>query len=141
MGPRLVFVLAGGHAGVFFKGFIKSGHGFEADVIGNGLDFHVLSFGIGHDLFGFFYAVEVDVIEKLSFYHVIEQLGELVVGYRKERDFSEEALSHMPLFFLARALTWLGWTFTRYETETAQEMRPLVIEMACDLSEGYLSAG
>lgn len=80
---RLVFVQAGGGAGVFFKGFIKSGHGFEADVIGDGLYFPVLSFGIGHDLFGFFDSVDVDVIEKLSFYPVIEHLGELVVGNRE----------------------------------------------------------
>ena len=65
----------------------------------------------------------------------------VVAGYREERDLSEEALSHLPLFFLARALTWLGWTLTRYETETAQEMRPFIIEIASALAEEYVSAG
>jgi Ser/Thr protein kinase RdoA (MazF antagonist) len=65
----------------------------------------------------------------------------LVGGYREERELSEEALSYMPLFFLARALTWLGWSYTRYETETAQMMRPIIIEMACALAEEYVSAG
>jgi Ser/Thr protein kinase RdoA (MazF antagonist) len=63
----------------------------------------------------------------------------LVGGYRKERDLSEEALSYLPLFFLARALTWLGWSLTRSETEMAQIMRPIIIEMACGLAEDYLS--
>ncbi len=64
----------------------------------------------------------------------------LVAGYRKERHLSEEALSHLPLFFLARALTWLGWTLTRYETETAQMMRPYIIEITCGLAQEYVSA-
>ena len=63
----------------------------------------------------------------------------MIKGYRKVRDISDEALSLLPLFSLARALTWLGWSFTRYETETAQMLRPLIIELACGLSEGYLS--
>ena len=65
----------------------------------------------------------------------------LVAGYRKERDLSEEALSYLPLFYLARALAWLGWSHTRSETETAQIMRPVIIEMACAIAEDYLSAG
>ncbi len=65
----------------------------------------------------------------------------LIAGYRRERDLSDEALSFLPLFYLARALTWLAWMFTRYETETAQAMKPFVIELACGLAEDYLSAG
>jgi Ser/Thr protein kinase RdoA (MazF antagonist) len=63
----------------------------------------------------------------------------LIAGYRGERDLSDDALSFFPLFFLARALTWLAWSFTRSETETAQAMRPFVIELACGLSDDYLS--
>ena len=65
----------------------------------------------------------------------------LISGYRRERDLSDETLSFLPLFFLARALTWVGWSFTRYETETAQAVRPLVIGLACGLAEDYLSSG
>jgi Ser/Thr protein kinase RdoA (MazF antagonist) len=64
----------------------------------------------------------------------------LTAGYRRERDLSDEALSFLPLFFLARALTWVGWSFTRYETETAQAIRPIVIALACGLAEDYLSS-
>lgn len=64
----------------------------------------------------------------------------LIAGYRGERDLSDETLSFLPLFFLARALTWVGWSFTRYETETAQAIRPFVIELACGLAEDYLSS-
>jgi Ser/Thr protein kinase RdoA (MazF antagonist) len=65
----------------------------------------------------------------------------LIAGYRRERDLSDETLSFLPLFFIARALTWLGWSFTRYETETAQAIRPFVIGLVCGLSEDYLSSG
>lgn len=65
----------------------------------------------------------------------------LIAGYRRERDLSDDALSFLPLFFLARALTWIGWSLTRHETETAQMIRPFVIEIACGLAEDYLSAG
>ena len=65
----------------------------------------------------------------------------LIEGYRGKRDLSDETLSFLPLFFLTRALTWVGWSFTRYETETAQAIRPFVIGLACGLAEDYLSSG
>jgi Ser/Thr protein kinase RdoA (MazF antagonist) len=63
----------------------------------------------------------------------------LISGYRCERKLPDDALLILPSFFLARALTWLGWSLTRYETETAQRTRPHVIVLACGLAEDYLS--
>jgi Ser/Thr protein kinase RdoA (MazF antagonist) len=62
----------------------------------------------------------------------------LVSGYRQHRDLPDSQLEHMPLFFLARSFTYLGWVHTRKETETARELAPLLIEKACGLAEQYL---
>ena len=63
----------------------------------------------------------------------------LITGYRKHRQLDEKTLELMPLFFLARGTTYLGWVHTRAETETAQELTPLILEMVCGLAEEYLS--
>jgi hypothetical protein len=46
----------------------------------------------------------------------------------------------LPLFFLARGITYLGWVHTRSETETARELTPMIRELVCDLAENYLSS-
>jgi Ser/Thr protein kinase RdoA (MazF antagonist) len=63
----------------------------------------------------------------------------LVKGYREHRDLPDSQLQHMPLFFLARGFTYLGWVHTRHETETAQELTPMLIDKACRLAEAYLA--
>lgn len=62
----------------------------------------------------------------------------LLTGYRKHRKLSDEQLEQLPLFFLARAFTYVGWVHTRPETQTAIEMTSVLLEMACQQAEEYL---
>jgi Ser/Thr protein kinase RdoA (MazF antagonist) len=62
-----------------------------------------------------------------------------IEGYRAKRPLSDKELAHLPLFLLARGTTYLGWVYTRSETETAQELTPMLIGMVCPLAEEYLS--
>jgi len=64
----------------------------------------------------------------------------MVAGYRRHRALPDSQLEHMPLFFLARGFTYLGWAHTRQETETAKELAPMLIEKACALADEYLKA-
>ena len=64
----------------------------------------------------------------------------LVDGYRAHRSLPDEQLAHMPLFFMARSFTYLGWVHTRSETQTARELTPMLVERCCDLAREYLEA-
>jgi len=64
----------------------------------------------------------------------------LISGYRQNRPLSEECLSWLPVFFMARATTYLGWMHTRSETETAREMTPFVIELVFNMAEEYMNS-
>lgn len=64
----------------------------------------------------------------------------LLKGYRKHRALSEHQLALLPLFFMARAFTYVGWVHTRPETETAIEMTSVLLEMACHQAEGYFKS-
>lgn len=63
----------------------------------------------------------------------------LIQGYRAVRPLEEEELERLPLFLLARGTTYLGWVHTRKETETAQELTPYLIELACGIADKYLT--
>lgn len=63
----------------------------------------------------------------------------LVEGYRRHRQLTDEDLELLPLFYLARATTYVGWVHTRSETDTAKELTPMLVEMACGLADEYLS--
>ncbi len=63
----------------------------------------------------------------------------LIEGYRMHRSLPDSQVAQLPLFFLARAFTYLGWVHTRQETDTAKELTPMLIAKACSLSESYLS--
>ena len=63
----------------------------------------------------------------------------LIKGYREHRQLSDQQLEWLPLFFLARAFTYVGWVHTRHETETAKELTPMLLTAACELAEEYLS--
>ena len=63
----------------------------------------------------------------------------LVAGYRSLRLLSEEDLERLPLFLFLRSLTYLGWVYTRHETETARELTPVVIARACAAARAYLA--
>ena len=63
----------------------------------------------------------------------------LIDGYRKHRPLSDEQLAMLPLFFLARSTTYIGWVHTRSETETARELTPWLLDLCCGLANDYLS--
>ena len=62
----------------------------------------------------------------------------VIAGYRKHRPLTDEHLAWLPVMFMARATTYLGWMHTRAETETAREMTPFIIELVFGLVEDYL---
>lgn len=72
-----------------------------------------------------------------EFYPDIKQA--YITGYRKYRLLSDETLAQLPLMFLARSTTYLGWVHTRSETDTAREMTPALIEMAIQAAEDYFN--
>ena len=64
----------------------------------------------------------------------------VIEGYRACRSLPDEQLAYLPMFFVARGFTYVGWVHTRNETETARELTPMLVEMICGLSEDYLAA-
>ena len=64
----------------------------------------------------------------------------VIEGYCRERPLADETLRLMPLFYLLRAFTYLGWIHTRSETRTAEEIAPGIVVMVCRQAEDYLSA-
>jgi len=64
--------------------------------------------------------------------------GALIEGYRQVRDLSDELLELMPLFYLLRAFTYVGWVHTRNETHAAQEIAAEVVALPCDMADSYL---
>lgn len=64
----------------------------------------------------------------------------LIEGYRGVRRLPDTELAHLPLFLVARGFTYLGWVHTRSETQTAQELTPVLVELACRLTDDYLSS-
>ncbi|WP_161599935.1 phosphotransferase [Pseudomonas sp. MPC6] len=65
----------------------------------------------------------------------------LVEGYRSVRELPDSHLELLPTCLLARGLTYLAWVHSRYETETAQEIAPVLIEGVCALAGDYLTNG
>ena len=63
----------------------------------------------------------------------------LFAGYEQQRPGKADP-SLLPLFLFLRSTTYLGWVHTRPEVETAKELTPLLIEMACRQAEEYLGA-
>lgn len=67
-----------------------------------------------------------------------EAYNSLVAGYREHRPLPDAQLEYLALFMLARSFTYLGWVHTRFETETAREMTPMLVDKACKLARDYL---
>jgi Ser/Thr protein kinase RdoA (MazF antagonist) len=61
-----------------------------------------------------------------------------LAGYRSERELTAGDAALLPLFYTARGLTFLAWVHTRQETETAKELTPMLIELACGVTRRYL---
>ncbi len=70
--------------------------------------------------------------------HYADAEAALLEGYREVRELPDDHLAHLPLFFLLRGLTYLGWTHTRSETETAQTMKETITEAVMELAREYL---
>lgn len=105
----------------------------------DGNDINLIDFddaGFGWHLFEFatslFFHIGEDSFEPL--------LQSMIDGYREHRQISDEHLAHLPTFLVARGLTYLGWLHTRKETETAQELTPMIVEGVTALAEDYLSS-
>ena len=71
--------------------------------------------------------------------HYDEAAAALIAGYRTERELTDEELAWLPLFTAARSFTYLGWVYTRPETETAKQMTGALIELATDACEAFLT--
>ncbi len=92
--------------------------------------------GFGWHLFEFATSLFFDLGED----HFDAVFDAMVRGYRKHRELPDAHLDLMPVFFMARALTYLAWAHTRSETDTAQEMTPIIVAGACELAESLLAA-
>lgn len=62
----------------------------------------------------------------------------LLNGYRQARLLLDAHLVHLPLFFLLRGITYLGWAHTRKETETARAMTPMIVAAVDEMAREYL---
>ncbi|WP_026038012.1 phosphotransferase enzyme family protein [Halomonas sp. KM-1] len=63
----------------------------------------------------------------------------LIDGYRELRGLPDDELARLPLFLVARGVTYLGWVQERQETATAQELTPYLIQQACQTIRCYLA--
>lgn len=70
--------------------------------------------------------------------HFEQARDALIDGYREHRALPEQQVQCLPLFYLARSFTYLGWVHTRSETLTAKELTPGLIAMACKRAREYM---
>lgn len=62
----------------------------------------------------------------------------LIEGYRRRRPLPDDHLERLPLFFVLRGTTYLGWAHTRRETESAEIIGALVAAGMDDVINDYL---
>jgi Ser/Thr protein kinase RdoA (MazF antagonist) len=63
----------------------------------------------------------------------------LLAGYRSVRPLSVQEEALLPLFLFLRGTTYLGWVQSRPGTETARNLGPMLVEMACATADEYLA--
>ncbi len=90
--------------------------------------------GFGWHLFDLATALYFEMDED----HFEQARDALIDGYREHRALPEQQVQQLPLFFLARSFTYLGWVHTRAETQTAKELTPDLITMACKRASEYM---
>lgn len=103
----------------------------------DGDNVHIIDFddaGFGWHLFEIATALYFIQTDK----HYAVARDALIKGYRQQRPLSAEKLARLPLFMAARSFTYLGWVHTRQDTETAQQLTPMLIAMCCKAVEDYL---
>jgi Ser/Thr protein kinase RdoA (MazF antagonist) len=88
--------------------------------------------GYGWHLFDFATAL-FPVLGKDCFNDLLQAL---VTGYQEIRSLPPEFDQLLPLFFLLRGFTYLGWVHTRKETASARELAPVVVQGVMSLLEG-----
>ncbi|MDM0111433.1 phosphotransferase [Variovorax sp. J22R133] len=107
------------------------------NLLAHGDDVHVIDFddaGFGWHLF--------DIATSL--YFLLPQpcfetaKRALIDGYRKVRPLSDEDAARLPMFLAARGTTYLGWVHERKNTQTARELTPFLVELACTAAQHYL---
>jgi len=60
-------------------------------------------------------------------------------GYQTIKPLTDTNIKMLPLFHVARSLTYLGWVHTRSHIATAAEMTPTMIDIAISLGEDFLA--
>lgn len=107
------------------------------NILVNGNNVNLIDFddcGFGWHLF--------EVATSLFFYlgePIFDPLLEaFVAGYRQHRPMPDEHLAHLPLFFIARGFTYLGWLHTRRATDTAMELTEDVTVAVVELAMEFL---
>lgn len=73
--------------------------------------------------------------------HFDDARDAMIAGYRSRRALPDEQLERLPLFFLARGLTYVSWVHTRPEADSARANGSRYIERSCRLAESYLGRG
>jgi len=63
----------------------------------------------------------------------------LIQGYREFRSLPDERLEQLPLFLAARGFTYLGWVHTRPDSDTANSLTPMLVELCCQTCRNLLS--
>ncbi|MGG6495325.1 UNVERIFIED_CONTAM: hypothetical protein NY603_20610, partial [Bacteroidetes bacterium 56_B9] len=54
----------------------------------------------------------------------------LFTGYDAVRSLPDQYLNQLKLFMFLRSLTYLGWVWTRHDTDTARELTPMFVDKA-----------
>jgi Ser/Thr protein kinase RdoA (MazF antagonist) len=67
-----------------------------------------------------------------------DALAGFVGGYRTARTLPDEHLEMLPMFLLARAMTYVGWAGSRPEEQLAQEKGPMIVAATLALADAFL---
>ena len=72
--------------------------------------------------------------------HFDAVLTALVEGYRSQRELPDEHLAYLPVFFMARLFTYLGWLHTREVTDSTEEMAPIIVGAAVAIATDLVAS-
>jgi len=85
----------------------------------------------------------MDVATSLMFLlgepHYDVALAGFVEGYRSVRPLPDAHLEMLPVFFLARAMSYVGWVGSRPEAPITQEKGPWLVESTLAMAEQFLT--
>ena len=71
--------------------------------------------------------------------HYQEALDAPIMGYREFRSLKESQLTYLPFHAGAQLYLTGAGVHTRFQTETARELTPMLVEKACKFSQEPLS--